>query len=154
MMHGRPACERTDSDSLASGVTEDYDVVIAKRAYGAGSLMLFCDINMEADTVLRVLGYAKKCSPSDPIDSVARLDADECEKASNLRAMGTAAFGEENFDVACSSYEGALDVYGERGGAAGEQRYAVIGDFYQIVRSLCFCRHVCLRRACSAVTTR
>ena len=121
-MAGRDVGQREDADSVASGATQDYDVVIARRAYGAGSLMLFCDINMEPETVQRVLGYVKQCSPDAPIDSVARLDSAAYTEASTLKATGNAAFRAQDFAAAAAAYERALAVYGERGGAAGEQR--------------------------------
>ena len=47
----------------------------------AVSFALFCDINMEAATVLRVLGYCKQSSPERPPDAVARLDEDAFDDA-------------------------------------------------------------------------
>ena len=121
MFAGRDVGQRDDGDSVA-GDREDYDVVVAKRTCGAGSFTLFCDINMESETVQRVLAYCKHCSPDTPGDAIARLDSDEYARAAELKAKGNGGFGAQDFSAASGDYEAALAAYGERGGAAGEQR--------------------------------
>ena len=87
------------------------------------SLALFCDINLEPETVQQCLGFCRLTSPDAPGDAVARLDADEYARAAVSKAKGNAAlFVAQDFVAAAAEYEGALGAYGERGGAAGEQR--------------------------------
>ena len=52
----------------------------------------------------------------------ATIDADEYARAAVSKAKGNAAFVAQDFGAAAAEYEGALGAYGERGGAAGEQR--------------------------------
>ncbi|KOO30606.1 ankyrin repeat domain-containing protein 49 [Chrysochromulina tobinii] len=121
-MAGREVGKREDADSVTSGAAEDYDVVVAKHAYGNGSLALFCDINMEAATVQRVLSYCRQCSLDAPPDAVASLDASTFEAALAHKAEGNGAFAAQNFASAAAAYEAALAAYDGRGGASGEQR--------------------------------
>ena len=121
-MAGREVGKREDADSVTSGAAEDYDVVVAKHAYGNGSLALFCDINMEAATVQRVLSYCRQCSLDAPPDAVASLDASTFAAALAHKAEGNGAFAAQNFASAAAAYEAALAAYDGRGGACGEQR--------------------------------
>ena len=121
-MAGREVGKREDADSVTSGAAEDYDVVVAKHAYGNGSLALFCDINMEAATVQRVLSYCRQCSLDAPPDAVACLDESTFAAALAQKAEGNGAFAAQNFASAATAYEAALAAYEGRGGASGEQR--------------------------------
>ena len=120
-MAGRSVGERTDADTVTSAA-EDYDVVVAKKGFGEGFMALFCDINMQAPTVQRVLGFCRLCSPDLPAEDVSRLDEDTFAIAMSHKAEGNAAFGSQTFGAAVEAYEAALGVYGDRGGARGSQR--------------------------------
>ena len=60
---GRGVGERAEGNSVA-GPPEDYDVVVARHGYGAGALLLFCDVNMEPATVHLCLGFCRHDGPS------------------------------------------------------------------------------------------
>ena len=76
------------------------------------SLALFCDINLEPETVQQCLGFCRLTSPDAPGDAVARLDADEYARAAVSKAKGYAAlFVAQDFVAAATEYEGALCAY-------------------------------------------
>ena len=135
-MAGQDVGMREDADSVTSGAAEDYDVVVAKHAYGKGSLALFCDINMEAATVQRVLSYCRQCSLDAPPDAVACLDESTYAAALAHKAEGNGAFAAQNFASAAAAYEAALAAYDGRGGASGEQR----DEKVKILSNLAECR--------------
>ena len=117
----REVGRRVDADAVV-GAPEDYDVVVARHACGAGMLVLFCDVSMEPATVQLCLGFCRLASPALPTDGAARLDDDEYARAAERKAGGNAAFGARGYAAAAAAYGEALAVYGDRGGAAGVQR--------------------------------
>ena len=101
--------------------SDDFDAVIARKAYGNGSIVFFGDVSMELPTVQRVLGYCKQCSPGHPADGVATISEEAFVKVMEHKSEGNTAFTSGEYAKAAKAYEAAIIVYGERGGKKGEQ---------------------------------
>ena len=68
--------------------SDDFDAVIARKAYGNGSIVFFGDVSMELPTVQRVLGYCKQCSPGHPADGVATISEEAFVKVMGHKSEG------------------------------------------------------------------
>ena len=109
-------------DKSKSDDNGDYDVIVAMHDYGKGCVAYFGDVNAEQETIWLVAAFVESRAPKFPIDCFSRIEDGAFQEVIHLKDEGNDLFKAGELNQALDKYASALDKFGTKLGANGEQR--------------------------------